>query len=113
VPQAGSATRKKPQRMWRSRLYIRERREARGMTLTGLARAIGKSKGLLSHIENGYCGASPETLEDIAEFFGLLHVGRLFEPPMPEGYRRHVNGNNESAFSVDIEHDAAEAVQPD
>jgi len=80
----------KPARIWRSRLYIIEHREARGITSAGLAKAIGKSPGLLSQIENGRCGASPETLEDIAQFFGLDHVGMLFEPPAPPGWRRTV-----------------------
>jgi transcriptional regulator with XRE-family HTH domain len=84
-------SRKKPQRIWRSRLYIREHRESRDVTLTELAKAIGKTKGLLSQIENGLCGASPETLEDIAAFFKLTHVGMLFEPPAPVGWRRTVS----------------------
>jgi len=83
--------RKAPRRIWRSRLYIREHRDARDISLTELAKAIGKSKGLVSQIENGLCGASPETLEDIAKFFGLLHVGMLFEPPAPIGWRRQVH----------------------
>ena len=74
--------------MWRSQLYIGHHREARGLSLTELAEAIGKTKGLLSLIESGRCGASPETLEDIAEYFGLAHVGLLFEPPLPAGWRR-------------------------
>jgi transcriptional regulator with XRE-family HTH domain len=80
--------RKKPQRLWRSQLYIRHHRAAAGINLTALAAAIGKSKGLVSQIEHGYCAASPETLEDIAAYFGLAHVGMLFEPPVPKGYRR-------------------------
>src|SRR5262245_65221999 len=80
--------RKKPQRLWRSQLYIRQHREARGLSLTELAEAIGKTKGLLSLIENGHSAASPETLEDIAAYFGLAHVGLLFEPPLPAGWRR-------------------------
>jgi transcriptional regulator with XRE-family HTH domain len=82
--------RKIPQRIWRSRLYIREYRERSGITLTELAAAIGKSKGLVSQIESGRCGASPETLEDIAVFFKLQHVGQLFDPPAPAGYRRQM-----------------------
>jgi len=80
----------KPQRMWRSHLYIREHRQVRDMTLTELAKRIGKSKGLVSQIENGHCGASPETLEDIAKLFGLAHVGQLFEPPAPKGFKRQM-----------------------
>src|SRR5215472_8009268 len=88
----------KPVRIWRSRLYIIEHREARGITSAELAKAIGKSAGLLSQIENGRCGASPETLEDIAQLFGLDHVGMLFEPPAPAGWRRqvHIVPNNHS-----------------
>jgi transcriptional regulator with XRE-family HTH domain len=80
--------RKKPQRVWRSQLYIRQHRTAAGITLTALAAAVGKSKGMLSQIENGRSAASPETLEDIAAYFGLAHVGMLFEPPVPKGWRR-------------------------
>ena len=79
---------KRPQRLWRSQLFIREHRQARGLSLTTLAREIGKSKGLLSQIENGLSAASPETLEDLADYFGLPHVGLLFEPPLPHGWRR-------------------------
>jgi DNA-binding XRE family transcriptional regulator len=106
-------SRKKPQRMWRSRLYIRELRESRGITLAELAKAIAKSAGLLSQIENGHCGASPETLEDIAEYFGLRNVGQLFEPPASNGHWRHIDGNNESVFPVYVERNGAKAVQPD
>ena len=83
--------RKKTRRLWRSRLYIRELRQSRDVTLTELAKAIGKSKGLLSQVEAGLCAASPETLEDIKDYFGLLHVGMLFEPPAPVGWRRTVS----------------------
>jgi transcriptional regulator with XRE-family HTH domain len=86
-----AARRYKPARIWRSRLYIIEHREARHMTAAALAKAIGKSAGLVSQIESGRCGASPETLEDIAQLFGLDHVGMLFEPPAPPGYRRQVH----------------------
>jgi transcriptional regulator with XRE-family HTH domain len=71
-------------------LYIREHRENREMSVTDLAKAIGKTKGLLSLIENGWCAGSPEALEAIAEYFGLPHVGMLFEPPAPIGWRRLV-----------------------
>jgi len=87
--------RKKPQRIWRSQLYIRQHRQAAGMSLAELAKAIDKTKGLLSQIENGRSAASPETLEDLADFFGLQHVGKLFEPPneikVPLGYRRIIS----------------------
>jgi transcriptional regulator with XRE-family HTH domain len=69
-------------------LYIRAHRQARDITVTQLAAAIGKSKGMISQIENGLSAASPETLEDIAQFFGLAHVGMLFEPPTPKGWHR-------------------------
>jgi DNA-binding XRE family transcriptional regulator len=83
--------RKKVRRIWRSRLYIREYREAAGLTLTEFAKAIGKTKGMISQIENRQSAASAETLEDIADFFGLAHVGLLFEPPVPKGWRRMVS----------------------
>lgn len=83
--------RKAPQRIWRSQLYIRQHREARGISQTDLAKAIGKTKGLVSQIEAGRSAASPETLEDIAVYFGLAHVGMLFEPPVPLGWRRLVS----------------------
>ena len=60
------------------------------MNQTDLANAIGKSNGLISQIENGLSAASPATLEDIAEFFKLPHVGMLFEPPTPKGWRRRM-----------------------
>jgi transcriptional regulator with XRE-family HTH domain len=78
--------RKKPQRLWCSRLYIRELRESGGVKLTELAQAIGKTKGLISQIENGRCAGSVQTLEGIAKFFGLAHVGQLFEPPASRDY---------------------------
>ena len=105
--------RKTPQRIWRSRLYIRELRESRGITLAELAKAIAKSAGLLSQVENGHCGASPGTFEDIAEFFGLLHVGQLFESPASKSHRRNVDRNNGFAFPLDVERNGAEAVQSD
>jgi transcriptional regulator with XRE-family HTH domain len=82
--------RRTPARIWRSRLFIRELREAREVSLTELARGIGKTKGMISQIENGHSAASAETLEDIAEFFGLAHVGLLFEAPARKGFRRLV-----------------------
>jgi transcriptional regulator with XRE-family HTH domain len=39
--------------VWRSQLYIRQHREARGISLTALAKAVGKSKRMISQIENG------------------------------------------------------------
>jgi DNA-binding XRE family transcriptional regulator len=66
----------------------REHRQAAGLTLTELAKAIGKTKGMVSQIENRQSAASSQTLEDIADFFGLAHVGLLFEPPVPKGWRR-------------------------
>ena len=71
----------------RSQLFIRDHRKFHNVSLTELAKGVGKSKGMISQIENGRSGASQETLEDIAEFFGLKHVGLLFEPPIPEGYK--------------------------
>jgi hypothetical protein len=55
--------------------------------LAELAKGIGKSKGLLSLIENGHSAGSRETLENIAKFFRLPHVGLLFgraDPPINE-----------------------------
>jgi DNA-binding XRE family transcriptional regulator len=80
--------RKKPRRVRRSQLYIRQYRKARGISLTALANEIGKTKGLLSQIENGHSAPSLETLEDIAQVFRLAHAGMLFEPPVPNGWRR-------------------------
>jgi len=82
--------RQKPQRVWRSKLYIRQHRQARNVKQWQLAQAIGKSGGLISQIESGQSAASPQTLEDIAAFFRLAHVGMLFEPPVPKGWRRRV-----------------------
>ena len=61
------------------------------MTQTELAKAIGKTAGLISQIESGQSAASAQTLEDIAAFFKLAHVGTLFEPPVPKGWRRLVH----------------------
>jgi transcriptional regulator with XRE-family HTH domain len=83
--------RPKPRRLWRSKLYIRQYREARNVNQAELAKAIGKSGGLISQIESGQSAASPQTLEDIAAFFRLAHVGLLFEPPVPKGWRRLVH----------------------
>ena len=83
--------RKKLQRIWRSKLYIREYRQAHGLSLTEFAKAIGKTKGMVSQIENRQSAASSKTLEDIADFFGLPHPGLLFEPPVPKGWRRIVS----------------------
>ena len=50
---------------------MREHREAAGLTLTEFAKAIGKTKGMVSQVENRQSAASSKTLEDIADFFGL------------------------------------------
>jgi transcriptional regulator with XRE-family HTH domain len=90
---------KKPQhKIYRSQLYIRAHREARGMTLSELARQIGKTKGLVSQVETGFAAASLQTLEDIAEVFGLEHVGLLFEPPLPAGWVRVRRANTTSGI---------------
>lgn len=78
----------KPEQKRRSTLYLRAHRQARGLSQTELAAAIGKTKGLLSQIETGRAQASLQTLEDITAYFGLAHLGMLFEPPVPAGWRR-------------------------
>jgi DNA-binding XRE family transcriptional regulator len=83
-----NTVRKKPQARVALGPLIRQHREARGISLTALAKEVGKSKGMILQIENGRSAASLETLEDIAESFGLAHVGMLFEPPVPKGWRR-------------------------
>lgn len=89
----------KPEQKRRSTLYLRAHRQARGLSQTALAKAIGKTKGLLSQIESGRAQASLQTMEDIASYFGLAHVGMLFEPPVPAGWRRITaivpNNNNQ------------------
>ncbi len=74
--------RKKPKRLWRTVLYVRQHREARNISVSELARQIGKTKSMISQIENGRSAASLETLVDIAEYFRLEHAGKLFESPL-------------------------------
>ena len=86
---------RRQQRIWRSQLYIRAHRQTARVSLSELAKAIGQTKGNLSSIETGRWGASLETLADIAEYLGLEHAGKLFDPPehhkIPPGWRRVVS----------------------
>ena len=86
--------RKRPKRLWRMVLYVRQHREARNISVSELARQIGKTKSMVSQIENGRSAASLETLVDIAECFRLEHAGLLFEPPVPHGWVRVPDPNS-------------------
>lgn len=50
---------------------IRQLRKARGMTLTDLAEAIGKTPGFLSQIERGLAKPSLKTLQTLGEALGV------------------------------------------
>lgn len=56
---------------------LRERREAQGLSLRDLGRALGISYAQLSKVETGERGISDERKQKIAAFFGVT-VGELF-----------------------------------
>lgn len=60
------------------RLRIRELRDERGMTADALAKAIGRSQGFVSLIENGKKNPSPATLLALSHAFGVS-VAELFD----------------------------------
>lgn len=53
-------------RVWR-RIYLREWRDYRGLSQEALAAKAGVSNGLISQIEAGTSGGSPESLEKLAK----------------------------------------------
>ncbi|MGI9520324.1 MAG: helix-turn-helix domain-containing protein [Hyphomicrobiaceae bacterium] len=69
---------------------IRALRKSRGMTLTTLARKLGRSVGFVSQIERGLSEPSIEDLKAISDLF-LVPVGFFFgASPAENGEARHV-----------------------
>lgn len=67
------------------KLYVREWREARGLTQQQLADAIGRDKSIISKLERGLSGITSATMNGIAKALGA-NPGALYEPP-PDGTR--------------------------
>lgn len=69
---------------------LRSLREARGLTATQVASAVGMVQSSYTRIENGL-GASPDSAAKLAEFFGrefitelhILYPERYATPPAP------------------------------
>jgi transcriptional regulator with XRE-family HTH domain len=65
--------------------YVREWREARGLTQEDLAQAVGRTKSAISKVENGSRQISQAWFGPLANVLGI-RVGDLFNPPklMPD-----------------------------
>lgn len=64
-------------RVWR-KIYLKEWREYRHLTVERLAALAGVSPGLISQIENRISAGSPDTLERLAKALGIS-VGELLD----------------------------------
>lgn len=74
---------------------IRELREAKGLSLRGLAKQIGITPGYMSDMENGYRHPSDKVLESIAQVLDstFADLGR-YNPKLPiEGLKRLAASN--------------------
>jgi transcriptional regulator with XRE-family HTH domain len=67
------------EKVW-SRIYLRELREARGLSQEKLADKAGVSYSMISLIESHKSAGSPDTLEALAKALGL-ELGDLFTEP--------------------------------
>lgn len=65
---------------------IRQAREARGLTMSGLARAAGLSAGAVSRIERGERAPGAATLQALAQALGVRASSLLdeAETPLPQ-----------------------------
>ncbi len=68
------------QKVW-SRIYLREIREARGLSQEQLEEQSGVSTGMISLIENRLSSGSPDSLERLAEALDI-ELGDLFIEPV-------------------------------
>jgi len=60
--------------------HLRRLREKAGLTQEELAEAVGiPNKNVISMLENGHRGASDDTVERFADFFGV-DVGDFYSP---------------------------------
>lgn len=64
-------------KVWK-RIYLREWRKYRGLSTEKLASEAGVSPGLISQIENGESGGSPDSLEKLAIAL-QIQVGELLD----------------------------------
>ncbi len=71
-------------------MWIKEWREARGLSQQQLADAIGRDKSVISRLERGQSGLTGANLEGIAKRLGI-HPGALYESP-PAGTRPILDG---------------------
>lgn len=72
-------------RVWR-RIYLKEWREYRGLSQEALAAKAGVSTALISEIEAGNSGGSPESLEKLAKAL-QCEVGELLDIKPESGGR--------------------------
>lgn len=69
--------------MWR-RIYLREWRQHRGLSVEGLAAKAGVSPAIISLIENRKSAGSPDSLEALAREL-RIEVGELFDVKPEKG----------------------------
>lgn len=70
IKRAQPPPRQQAQKVWR-RIYLREWREYRGLSVEALAEKAGVSAGIISLIENRKSAGSPDSLEKLAR---ALHI---------------------------------------
>lgn len=83
-----------------TRIFVREWREARGLTQQQLADAIGRDKSVLSKLERGLSGITSATLAALADAF-QVSAAALYEPP-PEATRPLSPGETGQVGSVSV-----------
>lgn len=65
----------------RRRLFVREWRKHRGLTLEQLSERVGMTSGNLSHLERGLIPYNQDTLEALAEALGTDAASLIMRDP--------------------------------
>lgn len=98
--QRRNPVRQPTRRVWRQ-IYLEAWRNKRGLSVEALAEKAGVSPALISLIENGKSGGSPETLEKLAKALDC-EVGELLDvKPDADGSMLRVWVNDENRATIE------------